>query len=76
MGPGCPIGAGVLVPPVGRGVLKAEGISEVKMVADGERMYFWVMTPRRAWAKPIHVQTVSQTPSQVEGKSSRTINHH
>jgi hypothetical protein len=57
-------------------VLKAEGISEVKMVADGERMYFWVMTPRRAWAKPIHVQTVSQTPSQVEGKSPRTINHH
>jgi hypothetical protein len=52
--PGWPVGAGVLVPPVGRGVVKAEGISDVKMVADGERMYFWVMTPRRAWAKPIH----------------------
>jgi hypothetical protein len=40
--------AGVLVPPVGRGVLKAEGISDVKMVADGDIRYFWVRTPMRA----------------------------
>lgn len=32
--------AGVLVPPVGRGVVKLEGISEVKIVADGEMTNF------------------------------------
>jgi hypothetical protein len=42
------MGAGVLVPPVGRGVLKVEGISEVKIVPEGERMNFWVITPSKA----------------------------
>lgn len=40
IGPGCPDGAGVLVPPVGRGVEKVEGSSEVKIEADGESMNF------------------------------------
>lgn len=32
--------AGVVVPPVGRGVEKFDGISEVKIVADGDKMNF------------------------------------
>lgn len=48
------MGAGVLVPPVGRGVVKVDGISDVKMVADGERMNFCVITPRRDWVKPVN----------------------
>lgn len=53
MGPGWPIGAGVFVPPVGMGVVKVEGISDVKIVPDGESMNFWVMTPSKAWVKPV-----------------------
>jgi hypothetical protein len=37
-----------LVPPVGIGVEKVDGISEVKMEAEGEFMNFCVITPRRA----------------------------
>lgn len=48
MGVGMPMGAGVLVPPVGRGVVKVEGISEVKIVADGERMNLLLITASRA----------------------------
>lgn len=55
MGPGWPVGAGVLVPPVGRGVEKLEGISEVKMVPDGERTNFWVIVFNKAWVNPVHV---------------------
>lgn len=33
----------MFVPPVARGVEKLEGISEVKMVPDGERTNFWVI---------------------------------
>lgn len=41
--------AGVVVPPVARGVDREEGISEVKIVPeDGERTYFWVMVERSA----------------------------
>jgi hypothetical protein len=39
--------------PVGRGVVKFEGISDVKMVADGERMNFWVITASKACVKPV-----------------------
>lgn len=49
---GCPVGAGVLVPPVGRGVEKLEGISEVNMVADGDRTNFCVMVASNAWVNP------------------------
>ena len=45
--------AGVLVPPVGSGVERAEGNSEVKMVPEeGVRMYFWVIVARRACENP------------------------
>ena len=54
MGVGVWKGAGVVVPPVGRGVERLEGSSEVKIVPeDGERMYFWEMVARRAWGKPV-----------------------
>lgn len=46
------IWAGVLAP-VGIGVEKADGISEVKMEAEGEFMNFCVIAPRRAWLKPV-----------------------
>ena len=52
IGPGWPLGAGVFVPPVGRGVEKLEGISEVKMVPDGDRMYFCVMAPSSDCVNP------------------------
>lgn len=43
----------MLVPPVGRGVERAEGISEVKMVADdGATVYFEDRTERSAGVKP------------------------
>lgn len=45
----------MLVPPVGMGVEKLEGSSEVKMVADGERTYFCVMVLSRAWVNPTSV---------------------
>lgn len=54
----------MFVPPVGKGVLKAEGISDVKIVADGERMYFWVITPRRDWVKPTCKELISYAPGQ------------
>ena len=46
------MGAGVLAP-VGRGVVKFEGISDVKMVPDGESMNFCVMTASKACVKPV-----------------------
>jgi hypothetical protein len=55
IGADMPMGAGVLVPPVGRGVVKVEGISEVKIVADGERINFLLITASRAWMKPVYV---------------------
>jgi len=45
---------GVLVPPVGSGVEKLEGSSEVKMVAVlGERMYLLEMAARSAVVNPV-----------------------
>lgn len=52
MGPGWPLGAGVFVPPVGMGVEKSEGSSEVKMVPDGERMNFCVMVLSKDCVNP------------------------
>lgn len=40
------------MPPVGKGVEKAEGSSEVKMVPVGERTYLCVRVERRACVKP------------------------
>jgi hypothetical protein len=37
---------------VGRGVEKLDGISEVKIVPDGERTNFCVIVLMRAWVKP------------------------
>lgn len=45
-------GAGVVEPPVGRGVAKLEGISDENMLAEGERMNFCVMVPSRDCVKP------------------------
>lgn len=39
-GPCWPVCAGVLVPPVAMGVERLDGSSEVKMVPDGESIYF------------------------------------
>jgi hypothetical protein len=50
--------AGVVVP-VAIGVEMLEGISDVKMLAEGERMYFWVMIERRAGTRPVTVSTYS-----------------
>jgi hypothetical protein len=55
MGPGWPPGAGVFVPPVGKGVEKLDGSSEVKMVADGDRTNFCVRVLSKACVKPISV---------------------
>jgi hypothetical protein len=38
----------VLVPPVAKGVERFEGISEVKMVPDGESIYFCVIVDIKA----------------------------
>ena len=46
-------GIGVLVPPVGNGVEKFDGNSEVKIVAvEGERVYLVASVERRAGVKP------------------------
>lgn len=37
----------MLVPPVGRGVARFEGISDVNIVADGESTNFCVMVPSK-----------------------------
>jgi hypothetical protein len=50
---GWPEGMGVLVPPVGNGVEKFDGISDVKIVPDGERMNFCVIAPSKACVKPV-----------------------
>ena len=43
-----------MAPPVGRGVERLEGISEVNMpVFVGERMNFCVMTPSNDCVKPV-----------------------
>jgi hypothetical protein len=45
---------GVLVPPVGSGVDRLEGSSEVKMVAvEGDKVYFCASTASRAGVSPI-----------------------
>lgn len=48
---------GVVVPPVETGVAKFEGISDVNMLAEGERMNFCVMVPSRDCVKPIQLAT-------------------
>lgn len=53
MGPGVwlPGLAGVVVP-VAIGVEMLDGISEVKIPAEGDRMYFWVIVESKAGTKP------------------------
>lgn len=58
-GPGWPGGlAGVVAPPVGRGVERLDGMSAVKVLDDGERMYFCVMVESNALVKPAFSLTV------------------
>ena len=56
-------GTGVLVPPVGNGVEKFDGSSDVKMVAvDGERVYLVERVERRAGVNP-ESETLAQDAS-------------
>lgn len=49
----------MLAPPVVRGVLKFEGISEVIVLVVGERMNFCEMTPSNDCVKPVKLQFVN-----------------
>ena len=64
---------GVLVPPVGNGVEKLDGSSEVKIVAvEGERVYLAASVERRAGVKPAPVRKITKSLNEMEDSSAIT----
>lgn len=65
----------MLVPPVGRGVERLEGNSEVKMVAvDGDKVYFCAKIESRAGVKPIVPTNISRGNKEISKRIIHTPN--